>query len=466
MSSVENITGMDELKDLQRRVNHESIKYQFRPKLIGGLNEEDVSQYIEHIEDKFRKLEQENKKYIDENYALKKKFEMQDEEFRNLQGSMESGKHKLNFYITECKNKDIIINTLNETNSSENIKLQNIIVQMTEDREELEGLLTESKQQISQLIEYSEDLENNINNMKLKKSGLEEENLMNVQRLQNEINQIAKERNELVSELDKTKKYAASLVGSSNAMKVRMSKLEEENIKTVRLQNEINQMAEKRIELETLLSNSVSEFDETKKYAAGLTESNNVMKAKIEDLEKNVLSGKTVKDELNKVCQELKQQLEIEKAKSEKQSMFLEMSKQKITSLESTISATISELDEQRKISEKAEQELQLEKAKVSSNKLNGFKEELDSIYRKIEILEDEAEQHVNNINELQQHLSQEQSRANKAENNLATYTKLVYSLKEKLSNEQNMLETQLRHLLENSNQLQVEISGCLLNLD
>ena len=466
MSSVDNITGMDELKDLQRRVNHESIKYQFRPKLIGGLNEEDVSQYIEHIEDKFRKLEQENKKYVDENYALKKKFEMQNEEFRNLQDSMDSAKHKLNFYITECKNKDIIIKTLNDTNNSENIKLQNIIMQMTEEREEFEGQLTESRQQISNSNEYSAVLEDNINSMKVRISGLEEENLMNVQQLQNEINQIAKERNELVSELDKTKKYAASLVGSSNAMKVRMKELEKENINTVQLKNEINQMSEARKELETLLSNSVSEFDETKKYVAVLTESNNVMKEKIEELEKNIISGKTEKEELSKACGELQQQLEIEKAKSEKQSMFLEMSKQKITSLESTISASISELDEQRKISEKAEQELKLEKAKVSSNKLNGFKEELDSIYKKIEILEDEAEQHVNNINELQQHLSAEQSRASKAENNLELYTKLVYSLKEKLSNEQNMLETQLRHLLENSNQLQVEISGCLLSID
>ena len=49
-------TDMAELKKLQQRLNHESIKYQFRTKLVGGLHEEDVTRYIEDLENKLKKF--------------------------------------------------------------------------------------------------------------------------------------------------------------------------------------------------------------------------------------------------------------------------------------------------------------------------------------------------------------------------------------------------------------------------
>jgi chromosome segregation ATPase len=223
--------------------------------------------------------------------------------------------------------------------------------------------------------------------------------------------------------------------------------------------DKVNEYETRQQELECKLNDLEPELEQSREYAATLEETNMVMTAKLSELENKTKNMEVSNVQIDKLCQELKNQLEAEKTKNEKQIMYLEMSKQKITSLEETVKESMTELEEQRKISDRSEQELQLEKAKASSNKINGFKEELDSIYRKIEVLEDEAAQHVQNINELQHQLSLEQIRANKAENNLSAYSRLVSDFKDKFEKEQNMLEAQYRNFLNNRSQLHSEIS-------
>lgn len=549
MSTVDTLSGngMDDLKELQQRLNYESIKHQFRPKLIGGLNEDDVSQYIEYIEDKFHKLEQENKKYMDLNYNLKKQLEAQMEENMCLQENMDDAKQKMDVFIAENKNKDALVKTMNENFSLEREEFQNEILKFKEGREELEGVLAEARFSIAESEEYKAALEENNSQLNARINCLEKEN-EEIEILKGSINSLTEEKTELGKILSEARftiaeheEYKTRLEENNNQLKARIDCLEKENEEIEILNDSINSLTEEKTELGKMLSEArfaIAEYEEytanleennsqlkaridclekeneeieilkgdiirlteenevlekmlsevsltidqvheyearqkelenqladlepelekSMAYAANLEESSRIMTAKIAELENKAASMENDNAQMNKLCQELKSQLEAEKTKNENQIMYLEMSKQKITSLEATVKESMTELEEQRKISDRAEQELQLEKAKASSSKINGFKEELESIYKKIEILENEAAQHVRNINELQQQLSMEQNRANKAENNLYAYTKLVSDFKEKYEKEQNMIETQYRNFLNNRSQLHSEI--------
>ncbi|MEL7647871.1 MAG: hypothetical protein AAGU76_07240 [Sedimentibacter sp.] len=499
MSSMDAAPGMDELKDLQRRVNHESIKQQFRPKLIGGLNEEDVAQYIEHIEGQFRKLEQENKKYMDENFALKKKLEIQDEEFRTIQDSVESSKHKLNFYMCECKNKDIALKTLTEESIAEIKKLQEEMQHESVERHRLEEQLSQSNMEMEQAKSYAANLDENKRDVEarlaemMEKNQLLEEHVSDLESeravsasLKEELDRVADESrersrqlSESVLELSQLNDYASELEENNRAVEAKLasmveknqlleeyiSEMSEENNDSANLKAELERMTDEGRERNKLLSESMLELSQVKDYASVLEETNNEMKIKLDEFENRMMFKEVECDKLIKACQELKEQVEQEIAKNEKQNMYLEMSKQKIFSLEATLSDNITELETLRAKSEKAEQELTLEKARVSSSIINSFKDELENIYKKIEFLESEAEQHVRSINELQQQMSAEQQRASKAESNASEYSKLVESMKQKLYSEQEMLEAQLKRMLEGKTQIQTEINECILNI-
>lgn len=341
MKNEESIYSLDNV-DNQNKFNRESIISDIRSKLIGGLNEEDVKKFISIIDKKYQQLEQEMKGQINVAISSKNKLQTQlqsfvtksTEEKKRLQESLDKVQKKLDAYVDECKNKDLTLQSLNNTNNS----------------------------------------------------------------------------------------------------------------KITQLQNEIHQMAEERKELEKRLSESRLEIKQTKEYAAGFEQENNFLKSKIVDLEKEISSINPKDDEINKAFRELEQQIEIEKLLNEKQSIDLNNYKKKITSLEETIARNTIELDEQRKISKKNEQELKLEKAQVSSNKITGFKDEIENIYRKLENL---SEEQIEINNELQRQLEVEQLRANKAENGLAELIKWVFELKEKIYHEQNLFETQFRQFTE-----------------
>jgi chromosome segregation ATPase len=189
------------------------------------------------------------------------------------------------------------------------------------------------------------------------------------------------------------------------------------------------------------------------------------MKASIADFEKEISSKNIQNDEIISKYNELEKQIELEKSDNEQLSMQLDMYRQKVYDLEKTIAQNILAIEEQRMIGEKVEQELKLEKARGSNYKINMFKEELNNIYQKIETFEDESEQHVRTINELQQQLFAERLRANKADDDLSEFIKLVSGLKDKMFSEQNQLEKQVKMVMEKRNAQQPEmINDCLIS--
>lgn len=289
MSTVDTLTGngMDDLKELQQRLNYESIKHQFRPKLIGGLNEDDVSQYIEYIEDKFHKLEQENKKYMDLNYNLKKQLEAQIEENMSLQENMDDAKQRINIFIAENKNKDALVKTMNDNFSLEKEALQNEILKMKEGREELESMLSEARITISESEEYKARLEENNGQLKSKITSLEKEN-EKIEILMEDISILTDEKAELEKML------------SEMSTKI----------------NQVNEYEVRQKELESKLNDIEPELIQSREYAAELEENSNVMAAKLTELENKTKSMEDSNAQIDKLCQELKNQLEAEKSKN------------------------------------------------------------------------------------------------------------------------------------------------------
>ena len=475
LASVDNV---DNIVYLQNSSNQDSINLNFRSKLIGGLNEEDVKKYISAIEDKYQQTEQEMNELISSRNVLQEELAICKttimEEKRSLLESLEMAQNDLAAYVDECKNKDLALQALSDEKNTKIAQLQIEIKQTAKKQTELEKRLSVSNQEFEQIMESASGIEQENNSLKSKIADLEKEILSNNNTQDAEINKIVREleaqiefekaHNEKISlDLERAQNDLAIHVDECNKKELALQTLSnEKNLEIAQLHNQIKQMAEKQTELEKYLSVSGLESEQIMERTAGFEQENNILKSKIADSEK--------------------------------------------------------ELEIQRKISEKAEQELKLEKARASNYKINGFKDEIVNIYQQLEQLtteqvninnelqqqleleqlrvnkmedlteeqviiikelqqqfeaeqlrvnkmKDLTEEQVNIIKELQQQLEAEQLRTNKAENGLAELIMWVSGLKDKLYSEQNLFETQIKQLAERYDQVQSEINGCFLNL-
>lgn len=314
-----NTVNLIDFTKLQEKVNRDAIQLQFRKSMVGGLNEEDVSNYILRMENRGHQLEKEIEKGLNEISAYRKSLDKAMEENYILQNSLED-------YKAECERKDRVIESLDQGDCAE------------------------------------------------------------IEHLQSEMGRISRERNEL----------------------------------------------------EQLLSEYTMKFNQITLDSDLLKEENNAMKARVVNLERDNPDQDHQPD--------------------------LELCKQKIISLEETITFYTRQLEQERTVRENVEKELELEKAKVSSNEINGFKNEVINIYKKIEKLSDEAEQHVQTYNELLEQYSTEQQRANQAENRVAELVEQIQMLKDSIYTEQNIFETQFKQIMESRNRIQSDIDNILLN--
>lgn len=368
---------MNELKKLQQRLNHESIRYQFRTKLVGGLNEEDVTKYIVDLEDKLKKIEQENKKSSDEIYSLKNKLNIELELKDNLQTGLDEAKQNLITAIVEFKQKQMDYKSLNEKNNSENLQLKCEIQQMTEEQKKLETLITETNH-----------------------------------------------------EKELLKLWAAKVEDENQILKIKISELSEEQIKYNHIKNE-----------------------------------NILLNEKISELENSIYAKNYKFNEISGVCEELKQQLQIEKSNNAKLNMDSVILKQKINSLQQTINEKLKELEEQKKINDDTLLELDMEKAEVLNYKINGFKQEFGSIIEKIESLEREAKQSSKLSSILKQQLVIQQNRAEKAENDLAKIIELLSHVEDKFHNKRDILGDEFIQLIEKQITKRYQINDKIINL-
>lgn len=401
-------TDMIELKKLQQRLNHESIRYQFRTKLVGGLHEEDVTKYIEDLENKLKKIEQDNKKASDEVYSLKTKLNTELEHKHKMQVELDEAKQNLITAIIEFKQKQMDYKSINEKYNTENIQLKNEIQQISVRLKELEKLSTETN--------YD-------------------------------------------------KEYLADLEIENNSLKAKIAEMTEEFMQYNEIKNENKLMAEEIMAYEELLNQTSIEFDQIEINAYKLKNENILLNERITELEKGILEKDYKINEINDVCEKLKEQLRMEKSCNEKLNSDSVILRQKISSLQQTINEKLKELEEQKRISEDAVLQLNMEKAEAFNYKINGFKEEFSSIYEKMESLEYEAKQSAKLNGILKQQLSVQHSRAEKAEEDLAKIMKLLSEVEDKFYNKRDILGDEFIQLIEKQISKQPEKNGKIINL-
>lgn len=182
-SQDENMSIEDRLLDLRKKLNKESIHSSFRSKLIGGLNEKDVLKYIDVIEDKYQHIEEEMKKSLYELVSsrdqLQKELEACKtaalEEKKSLQDSLDLTEKELSVYVDKYEELEFTIQSLNDNNNTLINQLRNENSQLAEERKELEVQLSASRQEVTQLREYSAEFEQKNKILEFKIIDLEKE---------------------------------------------------------------------------------------------------------------------------------------------------------------------------------------------------------------------------------------------------------------------------------------------------
>jgi chromosome segregation ATPase len=145
------------------------------------------------------------------------------------------------------------------------------------------------------------------------------------QELRREISVLTSARNKLQRELEvcKNANYEEKKILLENLEKAKndlSASVNEINPDTAQLQNEIQQIAEERKELEKYLSDARLEIEHLKESRAGVEQENQILKSKIVDLEKESSSTIVQEDEIDKAFQDLEQQIALEKLRNEQQS--------------------------------------------------------------------------------------------------------------------------------------------------
>lgn len=238
-----------------------------------------------------------------------------------------------------------------------------------------------------------------------------------------------------------------------------------------RMKGENNELATSKMKMEQEISGITvecmekdSEIEKLQEQISQMSDQHNEMKGLIAE-----------------AGQEISRLMDVEAGIEEERNLF----KMKIAEIEKDMHKNIS-LEEMLAEKETEIQELKQEKARALSNEITGFKDEVFSIYKKIENMAGEHAKINEEIqlklddqitansdllqqlegqtkinNELLQQLDDERLRATKAENDQAAYIRCICELKESLFRERDHLETQLSQIADRRD----DVNGGLMSL-
>lgn len=250
LASVDNV---DNIVYLQNSSNQDSINLNFRSKLIGGLNEEDVKKYISAIEDKYQQTEQEMKELISSRNVLQEELAIYKttniEEKRSLLESLEMAQNDLAAYVDECKKKDLTLQASSDEKNSKIAQLQIEIKQMAKKQTELEKRLSVSNQEFEQIMESASGFEQANNSLKSKIADSEKEL---------EIQRKISEKAEQELKLEKARSSNYKINGFKDEMVNIYQQLEHLTAEQVNINNELQQ----QLELEQLRIKKMEDLTE------------------------------------------------------------------------------------------------------------------------------------------------------------------------------------------------------------
>lgn len=194
--------NQDSLMYLQTKLNKESIKYTFRKKLFGGLNQDDVIKYVTGIEDDFLKIEQKLRKDLSELSDSRRSLVMEFEnskstafqEKKNLEEELKESQVSLSSYKDELNNLNSELEQMRNNENSELVQLkngmsqmqdvinqafekistlENDIIRVTEEKNELMNKLSDAEFEAQQFKGFASAIEEESKNYKLRISELE-----------------------------------------------------------------------------------------------------------------------------------------------------------------------------------------------------------------------------------------------------------------------------------------------------
>ncbi|ALC88559.1 hypothetical protein AM500_01190 [Bacillus sp. FJAT-18017] len=212
------ITGVEEeLLELRRKINKDTMKSNFRPKFIGGINEKDVQEYIDSIEDKYQLIEQSLKRNMQEMLTSRNKLQRELESFKaaaleekqNLLEKLDLAQKELSFY----KEKYNDVQLINDQPDPKVADLQTQVGTMTEKLGYLQNQVANGRQENERLQEYS--------------AGLQRENITLTEKL-NELEQQSYSVNNLKRQLISLEHALAEKSAETEELKQKYDKAEEE----------------------------------------------------------------------------------------------------------------------------------------------------------------------------------------------------------------------------------------------
>jgi len=194
--------NQDSLMYLQTKLNKDSIKYTFRKKLFGGLNQDDVIKYVTGIEDDFLKIEQKLRKDMSELSDSRRSLVMEFENFKsttfqekkNLEENLIESQNSLTSYMDELSNLNSELERMSNNENSEMVQLkngmsqmqdvinqafekistlENEIIRMTEEKNELMKTISNAELEVQQIKGFASEIEKESNNYKLRINELE-----------------------------------------------------------------------------------------------------------------------------------------------------------------------------------------------------------------------------------------------------------------------------------------------------
>ncbi len=189
--------NQDSLMYLQTKLNKDSIKYTFRKKLFGGLNQDDVIKYVTGIEDDFLKIEQKLRKDNSELSDSRRSLVMEFENFKStslqekkaLEESMKESQDNLTSYTEELNQLNAELERMSSSENSEMVQmkngmsqmqdvinqafekismLENEIIRMTEEKNNLMMKLSDAELEVQELKGFAAEIEKESNNYKLR----------------------------------------------------------------------------------------------------------------------------------------------------------------------------------------------------------------------------------------------------------------------------------------------------------
>lgn len=404
MADQEKLSAEENFQLLRNKLESE-----FRRKLFGGVNQQDVIKYIQSIREQSQQV-----------------VDIYEERIEELSGSNQMLRRQLEEYRNRIQEQDDCVNQLN-----------GYIARMKDEKEKLQEKFEMTEQNLSDLMNDCEDKERTLCELEHIYKQEIETYRDEQSRLTREIDNYQEENNGLILEI---KKYQEE----NNRLTMEIKTYQDENNGILRERDEIEKRADKL----------KGEVEKLKDYAAEMENAYQASASKINQQEQEIGLLKYQLAEREKTCRELGQQLAEEKtngAAREKAKGDLEV---QVFSLKEQIEHRERELIYYRKNQARMEEQLQQSQMQVVmlseenvglSNQLTGFQNQMEGIQKKIEFLEGKAK--ANSI--LEQQLERERMRANKAENDLALLKDWVAKVNHTFQNNQSKIDIRLREIEE-----------------